>query len=92
MIFRMPNDPAIRIGVYSRMLENVEAAMEKVAATKPQLDLALTQAETRQDVATLRQLVPQKMLLRMQELSLVDQHNRLKERISCLQTGNTTQT
>ncbi|MFZ3147832.1 MAG: hypothetical protein WA137_02190, partial [Methanothrix sp.] len=86
MKFDMPTDPAAQIRMHEAMLKKICIASQEVIARRSMLLPELARRlDTGEDVKKLSQA---KKELRYQELCLLDQERRLKERISCLQTGS----
>jgi hypothetical protein len=94
--FEMPTEPSEQIHMHEFMLGKVQAALQdtvtKRAILLPKLARALDasmDADGRgsEDVKV---LAAEKKALRLQELCLLDQQKRLRERIECLQTGSST--
>jgi hypothetical protein len=83
----MPVDTSVQIRIHEKMLENVNVALEKISVVKPQIDQELAAAESCGDVPKMQEITPKKRHVRGQELCLLSQNKRLKERIKCLQTG-----
>jgi hypothetical protein len=86
MMFTMPKDPAEQIKIH-------EAMVARCGQAKRQIDEA--KSTVLQDIKRIvpgsedyRKLMQAGKNLRMQELCVIDQEKRLKERIDCLRIGS----
>ena len=71
--------------MYSESLARVKGGIQQIASMKMQLEPELIRKQALgEDV---QDLLKAKKNLRLQELCLADQEQRLQERIVCLQTG-----
>lgn len=86
MKFTMPVDPAKQISIHSAMVDRIGHALQKIAATKAHISEDFCRADPGSE--DYRKLVQAGKNLRMQEICLIDQEKRLRERIDCLQIGN----
>lgn len=88
MRFTMPSDPAEQVQIHETMVVRCGQARGQIGAAKARIshDLSLTEPGS-EDYKKLMQAGKN---LRMQELALLDQEKRLKERIASLQTGSST--
>jgi rhamnose utilization protein RhaD (predicted bifunctional aldolase and dehydrogenase) len=77
----MPEDPDIQYAVYRKMLDLVEEAIISVPENKANIERLLAHAQEQKDIPNIRELLRTKLELRMQELCLYDQRDRLKGRI-----------
>ncbi len=88
MKFTMPPDPSDQIRMHEAMLSRVEEARKHVAG---QMD-RIAQELDRQTAAgeDVREIHQARKKLHLQELCLIDQERRLKERITSLRISGST--
>jgi hypothetical protein len=86
MMFAMPESPTDQIQIHNAMVARVSQGLQQISTTKALVsqDLLLTDPGSED----YNKLVQTGKDLRKKELCLIDQERRLKERIACLQTGN----
>ncbi len=80
----MPKDPDFQYAVFRKMLDHVEEAIIAVPENKANIERLLAKAKEQNDISKIRELLCTKLELRMQELCLYDQRDRLKDRIESL--------
>jgi hypothetical protein len=86
----MPEGPIDQIQIHNAMVARIDQALQQIPVTKAHISEDLTRTEPgSEDYKKLMQACKN---IRMQELCLMDQEKRLKERIACLQTGNSMDT
>lgn len=86
--FTMPEDPYERIRIHEAMVARCGQAKQQIVATKARISQDLRLADPGSE--DYKKLVQAGKNLRMQELCLIDQEKRLRERIDCLRTGSST--
>ena len=90
MKFTMPDNPADQTRMHGAMLARVGEAKQQISTA---LDRIAPELEGRMKAGQdIRELTQTRKRLHLQELCLIDQERRLQERISFLQTGNSTAT
>jgi hypothetical protein len=82
----MPEDPCEQIQIHEAMIARCGQAKQQIAAMKARISRDLDLADPGSE--DYRKLFQAGKNLRMQELCLLDQEKRLKERIDCLRIGN----
>jgi|WetSurMetagenome_2_1015567.scaffolds.fasta_scaffold377123_2 hypothetical protein len=86
MKFTMPESPIDQIQIHNAMVARIGQARQQISTTKAHMSQDLHLADPGSE--DYKKLVRARKNLRMQELCLIDQEKRLKERIDCLRTGN----
>ena len=86
MRFTMPEDPCEQIQIHEAMVARCGQAKRQILATKARISQDLGLADLGSE--DYRKLVQAGKNLRMQELCVIDQEKRLRERIDCLRTGS----
>lgn len=88
MKFTMPTDPAEQIPIHESMVARCGQAKQQITVMNTRISQGLSQAIPGSE--DYKKLMQARKNLRMQELALLDQEKRLKERIECLRarTGN----
>jgi hypothetical protein len=86
MRFTMPDDPCEQIQIHEAMVARCSQAKQQISASKARISRDLSLVEPGSE--DYKKLVQAGKNLRMQELCVIDQEKRLKERINCLRTGN----
>jgi hypothetical protein len=86
MKFTMPVDPSEQIQIHNAMVARIGQARQQISANKAHISQDLHLADPGSE--DFKKLVQASKNLRMQELCLIDQEKRLRERIDCLRTGN----
>lgn len=86
MRFTMPEDPCEQIQIHESMVARCSQAKQQIVATKARISQDLSLADPGSE--DYKKLVQAGKNLRMQELCVIDQEMRLKERINCLRIGN----
>jgi hypothetical protein len=86
MKFAMPKGPIDQIQIHNAMVARIGQARQQIVSTQAHVSQDLRLADPGSEA--FKRLVQVGKYLRMQELCLIDQERRLKERIDCLQTGN----
>jgi hypothetical protein len=86
MKFAMPKGPIDQIQIHNAMVARIGQARQQISTNKAHISQDLRLADPGSE--GYMKLVQAGKSLRMQELCLIDQEKRLKERIDCLRTGN----
>ena len=85
MNFIMPSTNEGKIQMYSESLARVKGGIQQITSMKMQLEPELIRKQAIGEDA--QDLLKAKKNLRLQELCLTDQEQRLQDRITCLQIG-----
>jgi hypothetical protein len=86
MKFTMPVNSAEQIQIHNAMVARIGKARQQISITKARISQDLHLADLGSEAY--KKLVQAGKNLRMQELCLIDQEERLKERIDCLRIGS----
>lgn len=88
MRFTMPKDPTEQIQIHEAMIVQCGQAMQQIDAARSRISQDLGQVKLGGEDH--RKLLQAGKNLRMQELCVIDQEKRLKERIASLRIGSST--